>query len=125
MKNKIFFSLSHNNVDIYYIELDSLKNENDFIDKLNQVKASINNIVDREYMILHLEESKITNNILKEILSFISDNKDKMKRLGIVGVHGLLYLKLKKHMMDITLLDYYFCNDFQKAKDIVIGKIGK
>ena len=48
-----------------------------------------------------------------------------MKRFGIVGVHGLLSLKMKKYMKSINELEYYFCNDLQKAKDIMIGLIRK
>jgi hypothetical protein len=125
MKSKLFFPLSYSNVDIYYIELDSIKNENEFIDKLNQVKKSLNTIINREYIILHIEESKITNKVFDEIISFISIYKNKMKRFGIVGAHGFLSLKMKKHMKSINDLESYFCNDLQKAKDIIVGLIRK
>jgi hypothetical protein len=125
MRNKLFFPLSYNNVDIYYIELDSIKNENEFIDKLNQVKKSLDVIINREYIILHIDESKITSKVFHEIILFINTYKKKMKRFGIVGVHGFLSLKMKKHMKSINDLEFYFCNDLQKAKDIIVGLIRK
>ena len=125
MRNKLFFPLSYNNVDIYYIELDSINDQSDFIEKLNQVVNALGEINSREYIILHLEESNITKKVCNEIASFINNNKTKMKRLGIVGVHGLLYLKMKKQMKKCNELEYYFCNDLQKAKDIIVGLIRK
>ena len=59
MRNKLFFPLSYNNVDIYYIEQDSIKEENEFIEKLNQVKILVNEINNREYIILHIKEKKL------------------------------------------------------------------
>lgn len=125
MRSKLFFPLSYNNRDIYYIELDSIKNENDFIDKLNQVKILVSEINGREYIILHLEESKITKNVFNEIITFINNYKVKMSCLGVVGVHGFISLKLRKQMKKIDGLEYYFCNDYQKAKDIIIGLINE
>jgi hypothetical protein len=123
MRNKLFFPLSYNNVDIYYIELDSINNEADFIEKLNQVVNALNGINYREYIILHIDESKITKKVFDKISSFINNNKHKMKRLGIVGAHGLVYLIMKKQMKKHTELEYFFCNDLQKAKDIIVGLI--
>lgn len=123
MKNKLFFPLSFNNVDIYYIELDSIKDENEFIYQLSQLNIVLSEIHNREYFILHLEESIISKKMLDDIILLITAYKVKMKRLGIVGVHGLLYLKTKKQMKAITSLDYFFCNDLQKAKEIIVGAI--
>lgn len=123
MKNKLFFPLSFNNVDIYYIELDSIKDENEFIYQLSQLDTVLSEIHNREYFILHLEESIISQKMLDDIILLITAYKVKMKRLGIVGVHGLLYLKTKKQMKAITSLDYFICNDLQKAKEIIVGAI--
>ncbi len=89
------------------------------------MKKSLNEIKNREYIILHLEETKITQKIFEEIVSFVSNYRHKMKRLGIVGTHGLLYWKFKDKMTKITALEYYFCNDLQKAKNIIVGLIRK
>ena len=76
-------------------------------------------------IILHIEESNVTKKVFDEIITFINTYKIKMKRLGIVGAHGFLSLKLRKQLKNINDLDYYFCNDYQKAKDIIIGLIKK
>lgn len=89
------------------------------------MKKSLNEIKNREYIILHLEETKIIQKIFEEIVSFVSNYRHKMKRHGIVGTHGLLYWKFKDKMTKITALEYYFCNDLQKAKNIIVGLIRK
>lgn len=108
---KLFFPLSYHNNDIYYIELDSIKNENEFIEKLCEVNELVNEINSCEYIILHIEESNVTKKVFDEIITFINTYKIKMKRLGIVGAHGFLSLKLRKQLKNINDLDYYFCND--------------
>lgn len=125
ISQKLCFPLSYNNIDIYYIELDSIKNEKELIEKLSEVTKQVNEINSREYIILHIEGSNITKMVLDEIISFIDTYKVKMKRLGIVGAHRFLSVKLKTQLKKINELDYYFCNDYLKAKDIVVGLIKK
>lgn len=121
MKRKYFYPVPFNNVDIYYIELDGTTNDTDFIDKAGKVQHLINDIIGREYIIMHLEDVKASKNILNEIIALINTNIHKIKRLGIVGVHGLTKFKLMKYMKKSSLQDYFFCNDLQKAKEIMVG----
>ena len=113
--------MSFNNVDIYYIELDGTTNDTDFLYKASKVQQLINEIIGREYIIMHLEDVKVTNNIFNEVIALVNTNNHKMKRLGIVGVHGLTKVKLMKYMKSSSLKDYFFCNDLQKAKEIMVG----
>jgi hypothetical protein len=121
MKNKYFYPVSFNNVDIFYIELDGTTNDTDFIDKAGKVQHLINEIVGREYIIMHLEDVKITKNIFNEVIVLVNTNIHKFKRLGFVGVHGFSKLKLMKYMKSTSFQNYFFCNDLQKAKEIMVG----
>lgn len=44
ISQKLCFPLSYNNIDIYYIELDSIKNEKELIEKLSEVTKQVNEI---------------------------------------------------------------------------------
>ena len=110
---KIIKSISFNNVDIYYIELDGVIYSEKIDEMIGQFKNEMEQIVNAEFFALNVYGSKINKKQISKIVSIINNNKKIVRKLVIVGIP-----LLKRHSWSqeiITNVVFSFCNDYQKA----------
>jgi hypothetical protein len=125
MKQKLFFSLSFNNQDIYYIEFDSINNNSVLIEKITEANKYINELIFPEKIIVHLEQTSLNNNGINLIIDFIGITNKHYKNLCFVGIHDVtrLFFKYKmKQNRKLVSIPWTIINDYQKAKEWIVSK---
>ena len=124
MKNKLFFSLSFCNQDVYYVELDSIQDKNELWDKIGKSRNYMRELRNPEKIIIHLEQTVLTHSRVDQIIELVEQTRDHYSKLCFVGVHGInrwiLRHKMKQSLKNFTA-PWSLNNDYQKAKEWIVS----
>jgi len=124
LESKVFFSVSFHNQDIFYAELESISEPLAFGEKLRVVSTALEALIHRELLIVHLEDTKMTPERIGQLVALLSSCQAHIKKLGIVGIHGLSAFRLKRALRKGGLprgLGWKVIDDFQAAKEWMVS----
>ena len=119
-----FFSLSFQNQDIFYAELESQPDTGAWLGKLGIVERCLSDLKHPEKVIIHLEDSRLEPSSLAKLADTIAERNQVFSKLAFVGIHGLAKFRLVRQLRKRKLrpnLFWKITDDLQYAKEWLVS----